>query len=271
MLTVFEPITGCRDTMEKTMVINPLPQPLAVGGDTCGKPGTFVILKSSGGVSYSWSPVTDLDNPNIPNPKATPSINTTYTVTVTDANGCVNSTSALVIIYQKPPEIHWDTTIVIGEEVKLDVAMGPGYTYVWKPSDALSCTTCPNPIAEPHVDMNYFVDISDTIGCFTTTSTYDFIIKPVTSIDVPEAFTPNGDQVNDLIFVRGWGIKKLIEFKIFNRFGQMIFETSDIETGWDGFFNGELQNMETYTYIAKVETWVQNSVLTKQGSFNLLR
>ena len=67
------------------------------------------------------------------------------------------------------------------------------------------------------------------------------------------------------------GIKKLIEFKIYNRFGQLVFETADINQGWDGYYRGELQPIETYVYFTSVETWLDGEILTKKGSFNIIR
>ncbi|MBL0071616.1 MAG: gliding motility-associated C-terminal domain-containing protein [Bacteroidetes bacterium] len=115
------------------------------------------------------------------------------------------------------------------------------------------------------------VTITDDVGCFEVTSTYEFEIKPITTIDVPTAFTPNGDGENDVIYVNGFGIKKLIEFKIYNRFGQLVYESADISQGWDGYYRGELQPIETYVYFTSVETWLDGEILSKKGSFNIIR
>ena len=77
-------------------------------------------------------------------------------------------------------------------------------------------------------------------------------------------------RVNDIIYVRGWGIEELEEFKIYNRWGQLVFETNDIETGWDGYFRGELQNVETYVFTATGLLYSGTRV-TKQGHISLLR
>ncbi|MEO8147120.1 MAG: PKD domain-containing protein [Bacteroidia bacterium] len=260
---------GCTDLIEKDIIINPLPNVIAPGADTCQ--GFSVQLNASGGVSYLWTPNTDLSSDTIPNPIASPSTSTTYTVQVTDSNGCIATLSVPVLIYEPPTPIIWDTSIVIGATVQLDVYIAPGYTYTWTPALGLSCTNCPNPVAQPLVNTVYNVTVADNAGCFSVISTYSFEILPVTSIDVPTAFTPNGDNNNDIIFVGGWGIKRLIEFKIYNRWGELVFETNDIHKGWDGYYKGQLQNVETYVYVAKVETWIEGKLLEKKGSFNLLR
>lgn len=268
-LAIANSTTGCTDTIVRPIVILDLPEAIAAGGDTClGDP---VQLSAGGGVSYIWTPSTGLSNDSIQNPVATPSVSTTYTVTVSDINGCSDNATAQVNIFQPVTPVLFDTSMVIGQTIQLNAYQGPGYSYLWSPTTGLSCITCPDPVAQPLVNTTYSVIITDDAGCFEVTSTYDLDIRPITTIDVPTAFTPNGDGENDVIYVNGFGIKKLIEFKIYNRWGQLLFETSDITKGWDGYYKGELQNVETYVYFASVETWLNGEILTKKGSFNIIR
>ena len=95
------------------------------------------------------------------------------------------------------------------------------------------------------------------------------IIKEYT-VDVPNAFSPNGDGINDILFVRGWGIDELITFKVANRYGEIVFETNDKYTGWDGTYKGNLQGVESYTYFVSVKTY-ENQIISKKGSFKLLK
>jgi gliding motility-associated-like protein len=170
---------------------------------------------------------------------------------------------------------NWDTTIVIGEAITLKAYGGSGYTYTWTPViDYLDCGPCyvANPQSMALKDIVYTVLTEEPNGCFITSRNYTVWVDYKTTVDVPSAFTPNGDGTNDLIYVDGWGIKKLIYFKIFNRWGQLIFETTDIKTGWDGKYNGIPQNIETYVYQASVETYVKEEpVIYKTGSFKLIR
>ena len=89
-------------------------------------------------------------------------------------------------------------------------------------------------------------------------------------MDVPQAFSPNGDGINDIIYAEGWGLKKLIAFKIYNRFGELVFESDDFEKGWDGTFRGKDQMLETYVYTVEAETF-KGEVLQKKGNITLLR
>lgn len=276
-LAVRDQTLGCIDTIRKTIEVFPRPIVTALGGAIC-EDATLELastLTSNIPATYTWSPSVTLSDSTIANPIATPTITTTYQVVVTDTNNCLDTATAVVSVFNKPPSIDWDTLIVIGQEVTLDVSLGTGYSYVWTPTEGLSCANCGVVVAQPLVDTDYTVVISDSGGCFSIPSYYRFEVKPETTIDVPTAFTPNADGSNDFIFVRGWGIKSLIEFKIYNRWGQLVFETSDIKQGWDGQFNGKPQNNDTYTYHAVVETWLvvngANTIKEKTGAFNLVR
>lgn len=260
---------GCKDTLRRKVIVNALPTVSAAGGDTClGQP---VTLFASGGATYQWSPTTGLSNSTVANPVATPSQSTNYTVLVTDVNGCTGVAQAPVLIYGPPPQTVTTTTIIIGDSVHLITGVDSSYTFTWNPIEGLSCTACPAPWAQPFVNTLYIATYTDKLGCYTGESRFNVEINPLVTIDVPTAFTPNGDGGNDIIFVKGWGIKKLIEFKIYNRWGQLLFETNDINKGWNGYYKGELQPVETYVYTAKAETFLNGKVISKKGSFNLIR
>ena len=95
---------------------------------------------------------------------------------------------------------------------------------------------------------------------------YNINLRFETSIDVPTAFTPNDDDVNDRIYVRGWGLLELVEFKIFNRYGQLLYDSQDLNEGWDGYYEGEIQNMDTYTYNAIARDYT-GALQVKSGKF----
>jgi gliding motility-associated-like protein len=270
-LDIKDAVTGCLDTLNKKMVVNPLPHALATGKDTClGIPSQ---LTSSGGLSYLWNPGTALSSTTIPNPVATPTVTTMYTVTVTDVNGCQDDTTALVLVIQPIPTVIFDTAVVIGQSVHLNFNVSPvsNYTFIWSPTDSLSCKTCSNPNADPLVNTTYTLTVSDKKGCFTSTSTYEVDILPEASLDVPTAFTPNGDGENDIVFAKGWGIKRLLEFNIYNRWGELVFRSEDINVGWDGYYKGVLQNVETYAWTARAETYLNGKLIQKKGFVKLLR
>lgn len=262
---------GCVDSIKKPFILYPLPI-IQVGNDVAICHGSSVQLSASGGNSIIWQPIQGLDNPSSYFPNAFPDSTTIYTATIYDTYGCSNSQSVSVYVQQQPIlNNSSDTIIIIGEQVNLWANSDQStVSYQWTPATGLSCTNCPNPIAKPLQNTTYTVLITDTMNCFQVTGSVYIEVKEEYSIDVPSAFTPNGDGINDVIYVRGWGIKQLLEFKIFNRWGQCVFETDDLYQGWDGTFKGMKQDMDTYAYTVKALTY-GNKTLTKNGLINLLR
>ena len=122
----------------------------------------------------------------------------------------------------------------------------------------------------PTESRTYNVALTDTAECFTETFSLNINVEKKYSVDVPTAFTPNGDQVNDQIGVKGWGIKELKYFRVFNRFGSMVFETNDLEIGWDGKFKGVDQEAGIYNYIVSVISY-DNKVREIKGAFELIK
>jgi len=262
---------GCIDSIKKPFIVYPLPE-IQLGSDVMLCRGSTVQLSASGGNSIIWQPFEGLDNPSSYFPNASPDSTTIYTATIYDTYGCSNSQSLSVFVQQQPVlNNSADTTIIIGEQVNLWANSDQNsVSYEWSPATGLSCTTCANPIAQPLQNTTYTVLITDSMHCFQVTGTVNIEVKEEFSIDVPTAFTPNGDGNNDVVYVRGWGIKQLQEFKIFNRWGQCVFQTDDLHQGWDGTFKGMKQDMDTYAYTVKAITY-GNKILTKNGLINLLR
>jgi gliding motility-associated-like protein len=93
------------------------------------------------------------------------------------------------------------------------------------------------------------------------------IVTPV--VDVPNAFTPNGDGANDVVFVRGYGIDKM-SWRIYNRWGQLVFVSTNINFGWDGRFKGALQPQDVYVYTLSVQ-FTDGTKYSKKGDITLLR
>ena len=89
-------------------------------------------------------------------------------------------------------------------------------------------------------------------------------------IDVPTGFSPNGDDNNELVYLRGIGVKELLDFSIYNRWGELLFKTTDINQGWDGTYNGLVQNDENYVYQASV-LYYNGTVENKKGFITILK
>ena len=261
---------GCKDTITRNVEVFPLPSIDAIR-DTGLCIGDSIQLIASGGVNYEWNPIEFLSAPNNAVTWAFPDSSTLYSLTVVDDNGCEDSVKVQVDVQQIPiPRFLKDTNLIIGEELQLNAWAGTNLIYSWRPPEGLSCTDCFNPIAKPLKTTRYYVNISDILGCFNL---HDSILIEVTeaySLDVPNAFSPNNDGVNDVIFVKGWGLKELIAFRIYNRFGELLFESNDFDVGWNGIYKNKIQNIETYIYTVEALTY-GDEVISKKGNISLLR
>ena len=258
----------CTKLDSVTITVNPLPV-LDIGNDTAICNGNSVQLNS--GIpqtgSYSWSPASSLNNPLISNPVATPSVTTTYTVTLIDPAGCMNMDSVTITLNPLPiTSAEKDTLISKGQSVTLLASGGIGY--LWNPAEGLSCTDCPNPVASPDQTITYYVWVTDSNGCISMDS---LTITVIVSADlfIPNAFTPNSDMVNDVLFVYGNGITSL-HLLIYDRWGKLVFESNNVEEGWDGTINGQRANGGVYAYYAEI-SFENGDAVIRQGDITLLR
>jgi gliding motility-associated-like protein len=269
---------GCADSITQEVVIYPPPD-LQMQDDFVICPGQPAELSAVGGDSIAWFPPEAFDDPHSFTPTAYPDSTTIYVATITDTiTHCSNSGDVEVLVQggfipDKISVFPTDTSLIIGDTVSITIydTLDRYLTYIWTPETGISCTDCSNPTLQPLQTTTYTLVISDTNQCFMSESfDINIEVKEEYRLGVPEAFTPNGDQINDIIKVNGWGIKQLIEFRIFNRWGTEVFFTDDINQGWDGYYKDRLQNIDTYSFVIKAEMWDDN-VTTVKGTFSLLR
>lgn len=260
---------GCYDTTSTVATAFPLPE-ITTSPDTFICYGDNILIWAEGGIAYEWDNAQYLDDANIDQPIASPGTTTSFKVLVSDENTCENTDSVKITVQQYPTVNLSDTTIIIGESVQFNIAEPDIKDYLWKPNTDISCISCSDPIVNPLEDITYTVEVTDTSDCFTMEYNTNITVEKKYSVDVPSAFTPNNDGINDVIYVNGWGIKELIYFKIYNRFGELIFNSTDISTGWDGKFKGNAQGADIYNFIVKVETY-NNTFLEKKGNIQLIR
>jgi len=260
---------GCSD--ESIVTVNVFETPVAqVNGNTSICLDDSTTLTASGGTLFEWYKGDQLITTNA-SIKIGPDTTTNYTVIVGNQFDCYDTTSVEVYVQQRPNYMAIDdSTIIIGEEINMNAYAGLGFTYSWRPSTGLSCNNCPDPVAQPLASTNYILEITDPNGCFNLRDTIRITVREEFTLDVPQAFSPNGDGINDIIYAKGWGLKTLIAFKIYNRFGELIFESNDFDKGWDGTYNGKDQMIETYVYTVEAETY-KGVVLQKKGNITLLR
>ena len=143
--------------------------------------------------------------------------------------------------------------------------------YKWAPSFNLSNPLIPNPLFRANRSIEYVLNRVDPVsGCFIN-DVYFIDVSTAIVVSIPKAFTPNRDNLNDVLKIEyGAGLKTFNFFRIFNRFGKIVFQTNRITDSWDGRFNGLDQEMDAYTYLIDYVTY-KDEHITKTGSFILLR
>jgi gliding motility-associated-like protein len=254
--------------------VNAAPIPNA-GGDGFICYGQTYQLQASGGVNFSWTPSTYLSSASISNPIVTPDKTITYTLSVIDANGCHSLITDDVIVDVTPP-IHvttfpFDTIGYPGDQFLL-LAKSAANIYTWSPAIGLSDPNIPNPVVTVGAignDVVYKVVASTGAGC----KGEGFIrVKVYTGPDfyVATGFTPNNDGRNDKFIPFPVGIKKINYFKVFNRWGQMVYSTTTLNEGWDGKFQGKEQQTGVYVWMLQGVT-KDDKIISKKGTVMLIR
>jgi gliding motility-associated-like protein len=252
---------GCIKNAGNTLRLDLLTRPniLFTALNRCvGLPVSFTnnsSFASSGGISWSW----DFGDGSSSNNFSTQHTFTTpgnYTVTLTANNAsCPNLTEKNTLAYtiELPlPGVRYDTVnAVSGKSFVLD-ARAFGVSYIWQPSAGLNNAFTRSPVGNISQDAAYTVAIKSAGGCITTDTVF-VKLKNDGEIYVPQGFTPNGDGVNDKAYPILVGIRQLNYFKIFNRWGNLVFQTNDAtpQNGWDGKIGGKIQLAGTYTWIAE--------------------
>ncbi|MEI7802563.1 MAG: gliding motility-associated C-terminal domain-containing protein, partial [Bacteroidota bacterium] len=241
----------------------------ANGGEICQ--GGVLQLSVTGGNQYVWSPQNSLDNPFSPNPFASPQSTTTYTVFVSDGICAVDTFNIVVTVNPSPfCNAGQDFEIPAGTEIQLGGTVQNAATYSWSPPDGLSCVDCLTPTVTATVNTTYTLTTISADGCKNEDEMVIVVACPGDLLYVPNAFTPNDDNKNESFRARAIGINKLNFFRVFNRWGQEVWETNDITQGWDGTFQGVKMPPGVYVYYIEAQCSGGQKIL-KQGNITLIR
>ncbi|MEP6927977.1 MAG: gliding motility-associated C-terminal domain-containing protein [Ginsengibacter sp.] len=258
---------GCINKDSTIAEINIKPT-LNAGSDAEICEGSYIQLGSAGNniESYQWSPATEISNPNISNPLAFPKQTTTYILTV--ANDECKVSDSLKIVVDKNPmaDAGPDKVIIEGESVVLNgIAGGTNVTYSWSPGQYITGSATLNPLVKPPANVIYTLHVLSNKGCGTATD--DVLVKVFKKLFIPNAFTPNNDGINDTWFIETLEAYPNAGVKIFNRYGQIVFDNHGINKPWDGKFKGVLLSSGAYAYIIDLKN---NSQLIKGVVFIIL-
>jgi gliding motility-associated-like protein len=192
-------------------------------------------------------------------------------VQVNDVLGCPKPAFDSVLITVENPVADAgpeDTSIVMNQPLQLN---GSGAQfYSWSPSTGLNNPDIANPVALLSESQKYTLKVSTAAGCFSIDTIHVTVYKVKPDLFVPDAFTPNGDGLNDVFRPIPVGIKSLTFFKVYNRLGELVFSTNTQKEGWDGTFKGQPQDPGVFVWMAEGIDYL-GKVIFKKGSVTLIR
>jgi hypothetical protein len=226
-----------------------------VKSDTAICKGHSANLLAYGANQYVWSPSSSLNNALIPNPIATPSATQIYKVLGYEGACFPDSLYVKVTIMPRPiVNAGANQQITAGDLMYLYGSGTNVIRYQWLPSAGINCDSCAYTSVYPKQSGSYSLVGTNSFGCTDTSSMQVRVLCQAEQVFIPNSFTPNGDGNNDVFYTRGKGLSVITSFKIFDRWGELLFERNNIQTddpsvGWDGEFRGVVLSPDVYVYI----------------------
>ena len=267
-------ISNCR--AEAEVLVTPVPYPQAnAGADQLICFGNSVQLNSTVvGSRFVWSPAASLNNASVTNPVARPQQTTAYVLQVFDNLGCPKPGIDTVNVTVEPAiqlTLNGDTSVVAGQALQL--TGGGASKYLWRPALGLSDPTISSPTAvytQPANQLVYtFIGYNDA-GCRDSITLRVRVFSGGPTVYVPTAFTPNGDGLNETLKPTLAGMQGLSFFRIFNRYGEMIFDTTSPYDSWDGKLKNQKQSSGLFIWTVQAVDYEGKTVQAK-GTTMLIR
>jgi len=242
---------GCTHIDSTTISINPAPVATTSFTSTSVCEGDSIQLIAAGGPPYQWIPSVGLSDVNIFNPKASPATTTVYSVIVTNLFSCKDTADVTInVITKAVVSAGPDRTMLKGQALALaGNVSGQGYTYSWSPGTYINDIYSLQPVVNPPTDAQYILTAVSNIGCKTAADTMNIKVYP--EIFIPNTFTPNGNGVNDTWNIPASAAYPGFELFVYDRYGQLIFHTTNTPVSWDGTYKGTPCSNGVYTYLIK--------------------
>lgn len=259
-----------KDTIQftKSTVIPFSVQPLSV--EVCK--GDSVQFIAKGGNVYSWSPANTFNNSSSSNPKAVINRSQNFNVSISDTV-CFRDTTIIIPVNALPPAlitVSKSNDVNCGNDSATLMANG-GMSYTWTPDLYIAKNLGNRITVKPLQSTTYFVQGKDATGCAGQDSvTVIFSKTGDQKLYMPTAFTPNGDGLNDVFKPTFIGPSAKYDFRIFNRWGQLVFRSTTPGEGWDGNFRGVPQKNDVYVFYITAEGGC-NGKFEQKGTFALIR
>jgi gliding motility-associated-like protein len=241
--------------------------------------GSSVRLFASGANTYEWSPSSGLNNIVSSVPVASPRTTTTYRVIGSDAYGCFKDTGYTTIKVYPIPQVDAGKDITMkngAAPLTITPTISPDVTVAyWYTAPGLLSSRFPSATVQPKSTTEYTVEVRNGGGCKNTDKITVFVMCDGSNVFIPNTFSPNGSGTNDIFYPRGSGLFTIKLLRIFNRWGEVVFEKvnfspNDPSAGWDGTFKGKRLNSDVYVYTAEL-ICENNTPLFINGNVALLR
>jgi len=272
---------GCVKTLYDTISVHRTPQPIINTADpVCINAPALLqasLAQPDTAITWKWT----YNGLTSTQPTVITSYNSTgiktVTLEATNTIGCADTITRDITVVPLPViNIVADPTIILGTGITLPVTYSRNaMLFNWTPPTNLSCTGCPQPYANPKFNTTYKVTVTDSNGCVSFRDITVTVVCNNSNYFIPNTFTPNGDGMNDVFYVRGRAIERVQSLRIFNRWGQMVFErknfsVNDPLAGWNGLTNGKPADADVYVYVA--ELICENAtIIPYRGNVALIR
>jgi len=257
----------------KTITVKPVPVATAASTTVCSGSSVSIPVSSCvTGSTFQWTGNNGTSGTgNISDMVVNPGpgiITINYSV-IPEANGCTGLPLSVSAEIDTLPVINGGANDTIDPGVSTQLTAIGGLSYIWSPSAGLSCVDCPDPLAAPLISTTYYVTGTNEYGCSNGDTIDIFVTQGDEVLYIPNSFTPNDNNLNDLFYAYGTSIK-IFDLQIYDRWGELIFRTNDIKLGWDGKYRGKLVEGGVYVYSVDCE-WLSGVGAYRKGIVSVLR
>ncbi|MBL0136531.1 MAG: gliding motility-associated C-terminal domain-containing protein [Chitinophagaceae bacterium] len=262
-------IGKCSATDQVTIKTIPYPLSFAGSDSTVCYDDTATLHATIKGYRFTWSPSASLSNPSSLTTFAYPLKTTIYSLTVFDTLGCPKpgiSTVKITVREKINAFAGNDTVVVVNQPLQLTATGAPFYQ--WTPSTYLNRNDIANPVARLSDNFRYIVKVYNELGCSAFDTIAIKVFKTLPDIFVPNAFSPNGK--NRVLRPIPVGISKFDYFRVYNRWGQLVYQTTSSGAGWDGAIAGKPQDSGTFIWMVQGVDYTGKTIV-KRGTAVLIR
>lgn len=260
---------GCEHIDSTIVAVNPSPMAQVSFTTATICKNDSVQLIAGGGLTYTWQPATGLSSSAIANPFASPTATTNYIVTVSNQFMCTDTATILVTVSPKPTaDAGPDRIIFSGNSIQiLANATGTNLAYSWVNAVFIDNPNLLRPTVNPKFDTEYILNVTTGNGCGSAADTME--VKVYKGLYIPNAFSPNGDNINDTWNIPALNAYSNFELFVFNRYGELIFKNSKSNKPWDGKYKGKDVPAGAYTYY--IDLKIGNGLGKLKGTVLVIR